>query len=40
MTTRPAAGEPSQMAVIWWGARPDEPDLMVVYNESWEAFTV
>jgi glycogen operon protein len=36
----PAVGEPSQIAVIWWGARPDEPDLMVVYNESWEAFTV
>ncbi len=35
----PPAGEPSQLAVIWWGI-PGEPDLMVVYNESWEALAV
>ena len=34
----PPAGEPSQIAVVWWG-RADEPDLMVVYNESPEPFT-
>ena len=36
----PAAGAPSQIAVIWWGAMPEEPDLMVIYNEGWEPFTV
>jgi isoamylase len=35
----PAEGEPSQLAVIWWG-QAGEPDLMVVYNEHWEPFTV
>ena len=35
----PAAGDPSQLAAIWWG-RPNEPDLMVIYNESWAPFTV
>jgi isoamylase len=35
----PAAGEPSQIAAIWWG-RVNEPDLMVVYNENWTPFTV
>ncbi len=34
----PAEGEPSQLAVIWWG-KAGEPDLMVVYNEHWEPFT-
>ena len=33
------AGEPSRIAVIWWG-QAGEPDLMVVYNEHWEPFTV
>jgi isoamylase len=36
----PAAGAPSQLAVIWWGATPSEPDLMAIYNESPEPFTV
>jgi len=35
----PAAGAPSQVAAIWWG-RPNEPDLMVIYNENWTPFTV
>jgi glycogen operon protein len=35
----PAEGEPSQLAVIWWG-QTGEPDLMVVYNEHWEPFAV
>jgi glycogen operon protein len=35
----PAAGSPSQLAVIRWG-RPGEPDLMVIYNESWSPFSV
>ena len=35
----PAAGSPSQLAVIRWG-RPSEPDLMVIYNESWFPFSV
>jgi len=35
----PAAGSPSQLAAIWWG-RPNEPDLMVIYNENWAPFTV
>jgi glycogen operon protein len=35
----PAAGAPSQVAAIWWG-RPNEPDLMVIYNENWAPFTV
>lgn len=29
----------SQLAVIWWG-RGGDPDLMVIYNEHWEPFTV
>ena len=36
----PPAGAPSQIAVIWWGATPAEPDLMVVYNESPEPLAV
>lgn len=32
-------GSPSQLAVIWWG-RAGEPDLMVIYNEHWDPFTV
>ena len=32
-------GHPSQLAVVWWG-KAGEPDLMVVYNEHWESFTV
>ena len=35
----PAAGSPSQLAVIRWG-RPGEPDLMAIYNESWLPFSV
>jgi pullulanase/glycogen debranching enzyme len=35
----PAAGAPSQIAVIWWG-KGGEPDLMVIYNEHWETMTV
>jgi hypothetical protein len=35
----PAAGDPSQLAAIWWG-HPNEPDLMVIYNENWTPFTV
>lgn len=30
---------PTQMSVIWWG-KSGEPDLMVIYNESWNDFTV
>jgi pullulanase/glycogen debranching enzyme len=36
----PAAGAPSQIAVVWWGTTPAEPDLMLIYNESPEPFTV
>jgi isoamylase len=32
-------GEPTQLAVIWWG-RKGEPDLMVIYNEHWQELTV
>lgn len=35
----PAEGEPSQLAVIWWGTA-DEPDLMAIYNEHREPFAV
>jgi hypothetical protein len=35
----PAAGSPSQLAVIRWG-RPRDPDLMVIYNESWAPFSL
>ncbi len=35
----PAAGSPTQLAVVWWG-KAGEPDLMVIYNEHWEPFTV
>jgi glycogen operon protein len=35
----PADGQPTQLAVIWWG-QPGEPDLMVAYNESDTPFTV
>jgi glycogen operon protein len=34
----PTEGEPTQLAVIWWG-KPGEPDLMVLYNEHWQEFT-
>lgn len=33
------AGQPTQLAVIWWG-KAGEPDIMVVYNESWNDMTV
>lgn len=35
----PAVGLPTQLAVVWWG-QAGEPDLMVIYNESWAPFTV
>jgi glycogen operon protein len=35
----PGDGSPTQLAAIWWG-KPGEPDLMVVYNESPDPFTV
>ena len=35
----PPSGEPSQLAVVWWG-KAGEPDLMVIYNERWEPLTV
>jgi glycogen operon protein len=35
----PDVGSPTQLAVIWWG-KAEEPDVMVVYNEHWEPFTV
>ncbi len=35
----PAEGMPTQLAAIWWG-KNGEPDLMVVYNEHWEPFTL
>jgi glycogen operon protein len=35
----PSDGEPSRLAVVWWG-KSDEPDLMVVYNENHAPFTV
>jgi pullulanase/glycogen debranching enzyme len=36
----PGPGAPSQIGVVWWGASPGEPDLMVIYNEGWDPFTV
>ncbi len=35
----PEDGQPTQLAVIWWGEE-NEPDLMVIYNENSEPFTV
>jgi glycogen operon protein len=35
----PGQGEPTQLAVLWWGRR-GEPDLMVIYNEHWQDFTL
>jgi glycogen operon protein len=35
----PQVGSPSRLAIIRWG-RPGEPDLMVIYNESWAAISV
>ena len=35
----PGAGQPSQVAVIWWG-NAGEPNLMVIYNENWESFVI
>jgi glycogen operon protein len=35
----PGDGEPTQLAVIWWG-KVWEPDVMVIYNEHWDPFTV
>lgn len=31
-------GEPVQIGVIWWG-KSGEPDIMVLYNESWNNMT-
>ncbi len=30
---------PSQLAIIWWG-KAGEPDLMIIYNEHGDPFTV
>nr|VFK26773.1 MAG: glycogen operon protein [Candidatus Kentron sp. MB]VFK33566.1 MAG: glycogen operon protein [Candidatus Kentron sp. MB]VFK76690.1 MAG: glycogen operon protein [Candidatus Kentron sp. MB] len=35
----PRDGQPTQLAVVWFG-KPDEPDLMVIYNENHQPFTV
>jgi pullulanase/glycogen debranching enzyme len=35
----PAEGMPTQLAAVWWG-KAGEPDLMVIYNEHWEPFSV
>ncbi|HOL65065.1 MAG TPA: alpha-amylase family glycosyl hydrolase [Accumulibacter sp.] len=35
----PGKGEATQLAVIWWG-KAGEPDLMVIYNENPQDFTV
>lgn len=35
----PIDGEPTQLSVIWWG-KSGEPDLMVIYNESWNDLAV
>ena len=35
----PSDGEPTQLAVVWWG-KAEEPDLMVIYNEEWGNLTV
>jgi glycogen operon protein len=35
----PGDGEPTQLAVLWWG-EAGEPDIMVIYNEHWESFSV
>lgn len=32
-------GQPTQLAVVWWG-QPGEPDLMVIYNESFQPVTI
>ncbi len=34
-----ADGGPIQLAIIWWGKKA-EPDIMVIYNESWNDFKV
>lgn len=35
----PHDGEPTQLAVIWWG-HAGEPDLMVIYNENFKELIV
>lgn len=35
----PAGGEPTQLGVAWWG-KAGEPDLLVIYNENPQEFTV
>jgi isoamylase len=35
----PAGQAPTQLAAVWWG-KSGEPDLMVIYNEHWEPFSV
>lgn len=35
----PVEGSPSQLGVVWWGL-PGEPDLLVIYNEAPEEFTI
>ncbi|BBM83597.1 alpha-amylase family glycosyl hydrolase [Candidatus Uabimicrobium amorphum] len=34
-----AFNTPTQLSVVWWG-KQGEPDLMLIYNENWEDFTV
>ena len=35
----PNDGEPTQLAVIWWG-KTGEPDLMLIYNEHFNQLTI
>lgn len=35
----PSDGQPTQLAVIWWG-KTGEPDIMVIYNEDWNDLTL
>ncbi|HKA55868.1 MAG TPA: alpha-amylase family glycosyl hydrolase [Candidatus Binatia bacterium] len=35
----PGDGQPTQVAVVWWG-KAGEPDLMVLYNEDWNELAV
>jgi glycogen operon protein len=35
----PSDGAPTQLGVVWWGHQ-GEPDLMLLYNESWQDMSV
>lgn len=35
----PGSGEPTQLGVVWWG-KAGEPDVLVIYNENPQPFTV